>query len=420
VNALLAIPLEIRLALLFVLGAMLGRAVNAAVHGLALTPREHPRLPRRLGRLPIVGWWSNVPEARHWAVSWQRLLGVELACAGALPLLYWWETVQLGILIPATAWEFPLADPPIPFIALAHRQFLNHLLLGCFMLVASLIDFDETTIPDSVTVPGTLVGLLCVTAMPDSLLPNVTPLVQSMENQPCWLSAPNPLPGFLRGTPELGGLLVGWGCVWLWCLGLLPRAWRGSRGWSMAVRLILARTRRDPATPRVLLMGLGLSLVVGVLWFVGGVHWAGLLTSLVGLIGGGAMIWVVRIVGGGALQREAMGFGDVTLLGMIGAFIGWQACFIAFFVAPFFALLVALLKWLLRNQREIYFGPFLCLAASLVILRWAAIWDWLQGIFEIGWLVPATFLVCMLLTALMLVGWRLLLDFFLGQENSAA
>ena len=33
-----------------------------------------------------------------------------------------------------------------------------------------------------------------------------------------------------------------------------------------------------------------------------------------------------------------MGFGDVNLMGMIGAFMGWQAAVLTFFLAPFFGL----------------------------------------------------------------------------------
>ena len=39
-----------------------------------------------------------------------------------------------------------------------------------------------------------------------------------------------------------------------------------------------------------------------------------------------------------------MGFGDVTLMAMIGAFLGWQAAVLTFFLAPFFGLAHAALE----------------------------------------------------------------------------
>ena len=91
-------------------------------------------------------------------------------------------------------------------------------------------------------------------------------------------------------------------------------------------------------------------------------HWAGLLTALVGMAASGGLVWMVRIIGPASLGREAMGFGDVTLMAMIGAFLGWQPCLIVFFLAPCRAGGRAG-----RPDpppgREIPYGPFLCLAA---------------------------------------------------------
>ena len=41
------------------------------------------------------------------------------------------------------------------------------------MAAASLIDIDEKTIPDEITVPGTLLGLALAAVMPMALLPHV-------------------------------------------------------------------------------------------------------------------------------------------------------------------------------------------------------------------------------------------------------
>ena len=69
-----------------------------------------------------------------------------------------------------------------------------------------------------------------------------------------------------------------------------------------------------------------------------------------------------------------MGFGDVTLMAMIGAFLGWQAAFLIFFLAPFTALLIAATQRILTGERHIAFGPYLCLAAVIVMVGWDAVW----------------------------------------------
>ena len=68
-----------------------------------------------------------------------------------------------------------------------------------------------------------------------------------------------------------------------------------------------------------------------------------------------------------------MGFGDVTLMAMIGAFLGWQPCLIIFFLAPFAGLVIGVLRLILFRDREIPYGPFLCLATLVVIVAWARI-----------------------------------------------
>ena len=118
------------------------------------------------------------------------------------------------------------------------------------------------------------------------------------------------------------------------------------------------------------------------------------------------MIWVVRFIGSFALRREAMGFGDVTLMMMIGAFLGWQACVVVFFLAPMAGLLVGLTQLVLRRGDEIPYGPFLCLATLVVLVRWADVWNAVGPLFEMTWLVPGALAVCLMMLGAMLVIWR--------------
>ncbi len=110
-----------------------------------------------------------------------------------------------------------------------------------------------------------------------------------------------------------------------------------------------------------------------------------------------------------------MGFGDVTLMAMIGAFLGWQPCLVIFFLAPFAGLVVGVLRLILFRDKEIPYGPFLCLAALLTIVKWSAIWDdpwYAQEVFRPGWLVPLVVLCCPPLMGVMLAAWRLVRGVF--------
>jgi len=69
-------------------------------------------------------------------------------------------------------------------------------------------------------------------------------------------------------------------------------------------------------------------------------------------------------------ETESMGVGDVKLLAMIGAFLGWQKALLTFFIAPFFGLVIGIINLLVKKDHTLPYGPFLSLAAILSIF-WA-------------------------------------------------
>lgn len=75
------------------------------------------------------------------------------------------------------------------------------------------------------------------------------------------------------------------------------------------------------------------------------------------------------------IPREAMGFGDVHLMGMIGAFFGWSGVVFSLFGASLLALLAALLGRI-GFGRQLPFGPFLVLAALLWLAGGWKLWQW--------------------------------------------
>ena len=98
--------------------------------------------------------------------------------------------------------------------------------------------------------------------------------------------------------------------------------------------------------------------------------WQGGLMSLLGLVTGFGLLFAVSVLGEKAFKKEAMGFGDVKLLGAIGAFLGWKAVLFTVFVSSFLGSIVGLLLILSRNakmQSRIPFGPYLSLGAVIWI-----------------------------------------------------
>lgn len=419
-------------------GLVAGAFVNWAAYSLAWNRRpvspwsaRHPDAPPRRGadRLPLWGWIGLRREtALHGRGFWIRPLVVELAMAAAWAGLYWWIVDQQGLVarqFDAIAPGANLAAPPWTTVAC----FLSHALLITLMAAASLIDVDEKTIPDSVTVPGTLVALALAAIQPMALLPQVA--VRTGPSQagvvielppgidadgaellvePLSLAAPDAWPAALAGAPRPLGLTIAIACLAVWCFALTPRVWRGRRGPLAALRILSARVSRELARPPLLWIAVGGTAAIVAVWLGGGAAWAGLLTALVGVVGGGAMVWAVRIVGRWALRKEAMGFGDVTLMMMIGAFLGWQASVVIFFIAPFAGLLVGAAQMVLRRDDVIPYGPFLCLGALAVMLGWAYGWNVDDGMFraffDFPWLVPAILAIGVFMLGAMLVLWR--------------
>jgi leader peptidase (prepilin peptidase)/N-methyltransferase len=119
---------------------------------------------------------------------------------------------------------------------------------------------------------------------------------------------------------------------------------------------------------------------------------------------GGGIIWCVRILGTWVLRREAMGFGDATLMAMIGAFLGWQPTLFIFFIAPFAGLVLGIFRGIFRLGREMPYGPFLCLATVVVVVRWRPIWERTEVLFIPGFLVPVVIAVCLVLLIVLLGG----------------
>ena len=422
-NWFLALSLSARTAIVFLAGLFIAGQINRGIYRLAWNPRligpwskPHEDAPPRKwwDRIPVVGWFGMIREEKvHGKLFWFRPLAIEIAFAAGLAMLYQWEAAggfndwrQLGF--------------KVPFIGAftIHAQFLSHLVLLTLMMVATFIDFDEKTIPDEITIPGTVVGLLLATFLHQSLpstfsvVPIVPPPAEGAQYKAVvdtlWLSMPRPWPEWLDGP---WGLAIGLAIIVAWWYALLPKRLTLRYGLGAAVQLLARSIRRSRGTWNLMLFLLfpGLAFVTAV-WCWGqdgGLQWQGLLTGLIGLAFGGGLVWSFRVVASWAMQQEALGFGDVTLMAMIGTYVGWQASLLIFFLAPFAGAVVGVTQWLLTRKHEIAYGPYLCVATLLLLLGWVPIWGKAAyDYFDIlGIYIPIGLFFCLVAMAAMLSVW---------------
>lgn len=414
----------LRYLVLFLGGACLGAVVNLGIYRLAYFRRRISPWCRTRGlplkrtwfdRIPILGWWSLRREERvHGPGFWVRPMMLELGFGLFVAALYWWELERFAI----NTWlERPHIHPPGPAIAALHWQFAIHVALLVLMALATFIDIDEQTIPDTITVPGTILALLLAVVCQ---MPAVPALWVDFNNPqledlvaPLTFDWPFHAAAFLDGIYSLIAALA---IFLLWCFALLPRRWRLGVKMSKAWRVMWRRIAARPEWLWVLPIAIAGCLVIGAVWLRGGYAWNNLVSSVIGLAVGGGMIWIIRIIAAAVLKREAMGFGDVTLMAMIGAFIGWQAVLIAFFFGAIAGLVVGLTQWLVNRENVIPYGPFLCLGSLTMVLFWAPIWNYFGVFFETPWLVPTAIALCLPPLPILLYGLRWLRERLFGVD----
>ena len=101
--------------------------------------------------------------------------------------------------------------------------------------------------------------------------------------------------------------------------------------------------------------------------------------SLFGVLLGGGSLFLVATVYQWLFKREGMGGGDVKLLAMIGAFLGWKAVILTILLSSLIGSVTGVVLMLIKGKDFKYaipFGPFLSLGAILSlfygekIIRW--------------------------------------------------
>lgn len=339
-------PYGVVLGFLFVLGSVIGSFLNVCIYriptkdkfldqlkALVHPPSTCPRCFNRLklqDNIPIFGWIKLGGKCRFCQKSIaMRYPLIELLNGLLFVLVYWFE-IPYGWGVSVTdSCNYAVNGPQIIADGLSvsgwlHWRYAYHMVLVEALLVASMIDLDLRIIPDGSTLPAMAVGFIGSAMLSQIFL------------VPVWFQSPSVQNQILTTIPE----------AWHWPTVAYPE-------WITAY-------------PRL--------------------H--GLSVSLAGFVVGGGIVWAVRIVGQFVLRQEAMGFGDVVLMAMIGSFVGWQPVVVVFFIAPMCALVVILISLMFRREGEIPYGPYLSLGTLILLLGWKQIWPVMgERIFHFGPLI---------------------------------
>ncbi|MBT6722393.1 MAG: prepilin peptidase, partial [Planctomycetaceae bacterium] len=225
---------------------------------------------------------------------------------------------------------------------------------------------------------------------------------------------------------ESRALLYSMGLLGFWGIASMPKLCTLRFGLQRGLQLMLAsvirprrhslssgeKRKRKPFTVTTLI---AVSCMLGwvflyAIWVWGDARqWESLFSSILGMTGGLVLVWGVRIIGSVAAQQEAMGFGDVTLMAMIGAFLGWQAVIITFFIAPFAGIVIGIIQAIVRKENELAFGPYLSLGAIIIVLFWETVWGRIYGVLN-EQIDSVPFVLMLLLSAMggMLFVWRII------------
>lgn len=317
---------------LFVLGAIVGSFVNVWIARLSRDKSVIWPLSSRCGScFQPIRWYDNLPLISYLVLRGRcrtcgatfsaRYLFVELIMAVGFPAIFYLEIVQNIHGIPAFEHaETYLRLNPFNRWSLPYFfYFLHHALLLSLLVACAGCDLQYRTIPLSLTMTGTVLGLILAVIFP-----------WPWPNTPFQAAAHPP-----NGVTE-----------W-WLLGPDQMEKMGLYPWPVWGPL--------PA------------------WLPAGSARLGLATGLVGALVGTFLLRAIKFLFEKGLRKEALGLGDADLMMMAGAFLGWQPIVIGFLVGGLVSLVLALPNLIMQGERELPFGPGLAIGIVLTWMSWSLI-----------------------------------------------
>lgn len=109
----------------------------------------------------------------------------------------------------------------------------------------------------------------------------------------------------------------------------------------------------------------------------------GLVNALLGVMIGGGILWALAWASPYVFGKEGMGGGDIKLLAMVGAFLGWKPALLTIMIGSLAGSVIGISLIALQYMRRdeyIPFGPFLVLGAMLSMFFSQPLLQWYQGL----------------------------------------
>lgn len=250
--------------ILFVYGCVVGSFLNVCIYRLPLEKSIVSPRSSCPNCQTLITWYDNIP-----LLSWLWLKGRCRKCQQTISPIYPLIELLAGLLTLQVAYRFGMTWETLVLI-----------ILGFSFLVLTFIDFYHYILPDVITLPGMVIGLI------------------------------------LSATSLLG--------------------------------------------PPI----------------------ASLEDALIGVVAGGGGLWGFAWIFEKITGKVGMGFGDVKLLALIGAWLGWQALPFTLFFAGLSGSIVGI-SWILIAKRDrnlqIPFGPYLVAGSWVFLFYGPQIYDWYLG-----------------------------------------
>lgn len=165
--------------------------------------------------------------------------------------------------------------------------------------------------------------------------------------------------------------------------------WAGF-GWKFGISLELARG----AVFFTILLGIAMSdartylipdefslggLVIGLLFSLpGGYEVIG--ERMFGAAIGFGILWLVAVVGKRVFKEEAMGGGDIKMMAMVGAFLGWAGVLLTIFLGAVLGTVFFLPSMISHRRKLVPFGVFLAMGGAATYLVGGFILDWYRAV----------------------------------------